>query len=206
MIMLELKNLFSQVYVALFNTSSDAARAFMRLQEHYESTNPQFRGQLFDKASYLRWYKKEFRSVYEDDWSGFNVPDWATKPFLTGQMGELDEFEKPLIEAISKLKGKFYLIGHALGDDRVEFHESLHGLFYVDEVYRSEATKIVGQFKFAALKAHLSRIGYYDAVLVDECQAYCLADEGYLREKMLWGRETELAKELLSKLYAERSK
>jgi len=64
------------VFAVIVKDHYHRAMLFCRVQEYYESPNPQFRGKNFSIWDYIEWYSREHRDVftYTYDWGGFNIP------------------------------------------------------------------------------------------------------------------------------------
>ncbi|NDB56269.1 hypothetical protein EB169_10645, partial [archaeon] len=64
------------IFAVIIPNGFDRAMTFCRVQEFYESPNPQFRGKHFSMWDYMKWYSKEYDRgfSYPNDWSGFNIP------------------------------------------------------------------------------------------------------------------------------------
>src|SRR5438105_13952294 len=98
------------IYLLRFKTQYELASTFLRIQEHYES--PYFSGKIFSLEQYMDWYAARTGSfTYYEDWSGFNVPSNALRPFYDGKFDPLLEKEKRLLGLFKRLKGRFYIIG-----------------------------------------------------------------------------------------------
>jgi len=64
------------VFAVIVKDHYHRAMLFCRVQEYYESPNPQFRGKNFSIWDYIEWYSREHGDVftYTFDWGGFNIP------------------------------------------------------------------------------------------------------------------------------------
>lgn len=148
--------------------------AFLRAQEHYES--PQFRGNVFSTTEFREWYKttrphKEFS--YYTDWSGFNLPQQALKPFLRGDFGALSPLEEIIIEPIRGVQGPLYLIGTLQGDACSTLrHEIAHALYHTNSAYREEVERVLATVNLNPVYRHLKGMGYHHLRWKDEAHAY----------------------------------
>lgn len=197
---MRLERIHEGIYAVVCETAEIAAKAFQRPQEHYESPNNDFAGRIFSKSAYNAWYEGD----YYEDWTGFNVPDWAFKAFLSGAMHPLDEYEQKLISLVKTIKDeKFYVIGYAEGDDGTMMHEIAHGMYYLNPEYRHSVSAIALRSEFDQIKIHLVEIGYSvdQYILLDEVHAYLLAEEKYLKKHKLWNRDCHRAWKELYRLY-----
>jgi len=64
------------VFAVIVKDHYHRAMLFCRVQEFYESPNPDFRGKNFSIWDYIEWYSREHGDVftYTFDWGGFNIP------------------------------------------------------------------------------------------------------------------------------------
>ncbi|KND49058.1 MAG: hypothetical protein AB200_01345 [Parcubacteria bacterium C7867-005] len=170
-----LKNIF----LLEFETQLDLTSTFLRFQEHYES--PEFRGKIFSLDEYKDWYTKLKGSfTYYSDWSGFNIPSYVLKPFYENKFDPLTTEEQSLLSLFKEHEHPFYVLGIYDKHDGTQNilyleHETAHGLFYTEPVYREKVLKILEKYNLDDLKDWLrSRGGYHEEVLLDECHAYSL--------------------------------
>lgn len=188
---MKVKEIVNRIFHVQKPTMQSLASMFLRFQEHFEG--PEFRGKVFSRAEYRRWYtenseqgKKTGKFTYFEDWAGFNIPSHILRPFYEGQFDPLIKAEQELLDAFEEMQGRrFYIIGTIKGDDRAIKHEVAHGLFYTQPKYREAATNALRGFRAADRKKinkYLLRIGYCDDVLVDETHAFTLADTSLLRD------------------------
>lgn len=91
----KIKQIFPGLFAIEVPNQRDLALLFLRVQEFYESPNPEFQNNVFDIADFLQWYEKSSyhlnidensiekskgkslkKSIeaYVNDWSGFNFP------------------------------------------------------------------------------------------------------------------------------------
>jgi hypothetical protein len=168
------------IFLLRFATQYEMAATFLRVQEHYESS--QFSGRIFSLEQFMDWYAARFgRFTYYEDWSGFNVPSTALQPFFEGKFDPMLEKEKRLLRLFRRQRAPFYVIGVAgKASKREVFHELAHALFFTDAAYRQAVRAAIHGYDTSALKRQLSRLGYARHVLVDEVHAYLLAPSGRL--------------------------
>ncbi len=165
-----------------YPTQYEVCSAFIRIQEFYESPNPQFRGQFFTMDEYMDWYASEkdgFFSYFED-WVGFNIPGHIVKRFYDRftptciRPKEMDII-KPLLPLIEKGE-KFYIIGTMdAADPNTVAHELRHAAYYVNDEFRAacdEVYKTIPDEIKTLVHNWLSSMGYTSAVWADEVQAY----------------------------------
>lgn len=168
------------IYLLRFDTQYELAATFLRVQEHYES--PQFHGRVFTLEQYMDWYAARHGNfTYYQDWSGFNVPSTAFRPFYEGRFDPLSKKEKRLLGLFKNLSRPFYVIGiYDGGKDGTLTHELAHALFFIDAVYRHAVRKAMDGYDTSGLEKQLARAGYAGHVIADEVQAYLVAPSGKL--------------------------
>lgn len=163
----------------------ELAMTFLRIEEFYESPNPEFRGKIFSLEAYMDWYVCEYSKskepvgafTYPSDWSAFNVPDSAVRAvcstFTNHSEKELWLFNE-LMKQGAFAEKQFYLIGNTLGAHSSFFeHEYRHALFTLNADYRREVSEVIAQHPIRELREWiLAR--YALTVMVDEIQAYAL--------------------------------
>ena len=161
------------------------AKAFMRMQEYYESAIPGFKGEHFSRDQFKAAYAKMMGTgtsyeefSYYDDWGGFNVPGDVADRFMWNF--EPDFMETRLVKAIKDNKpkgdGSYYVIGtfHSGGDSIID-HELSHAFWHLHDEYREMMQKMVYGLPVtfrSRLRRELSKMGYCDEVLDDETAAY----------------------------------
>jgi hypothetical protein len=180
-----LQKIYNSIYRVYFDNHADLAMCFLRFQEHYES--PYFRGRFFSLNEYKIWYSQTYGSFsYVDDWSGFNVPSYIFEPFKSGKFGDLSDLEEKIIASFAQVRDPYYVIGTNDNDATLD-HEICHALFYVDDLYRESVTSTIETHK-AALSPLFNKIlslGYHEAVLIDEANAYLCANPDWIEEQDL---------------------
>jgi hypothetical protein len=155
----------------------ELASAFLRLQEHYESPNNDFRCRPFTIGEYKRWYtQRRGAFTYYSDWTGFNIPSQILIPFLNGLFDPLTRLEKELIDFFrySSMGESFYIIGANNID--VLNHELNHALFDYSKSYRTSITKLFDSNldHIKPAMEYLIHKGYHAYMLYDELQSYIL--------------------------------
>ena len=102
-------------------------------------SSPKFHDSIFTLEEYMDWYAAENKDTfsYYEDWTGYNVPSSAFRPFYKGEFDPLSEKEKQLLRLFRGLRGRFYVIavfdadrGHSLK------HELAHALYFIDDEYK----------------------------------------------------------------------
>jgi len=155
----------------------ELASAFLRLQEHYESPNNDFRCRPFTRGEYQQWYtQRRGAFTYYSDWTGFNIPSRIITPFINGLFDPLTSLEQELIAFFrySTKTDPFYIIG--ANSDDVLHHELNHALFDYSKPYKTAITKLfdsqLEHIKYAM--QYLINKDYHTYMLYDELQAYIL--------------------------------
>lgn len=173
--------LLKNVYLLEFNSRESMCKAFVRIQEHYES--PKFRGKIFGLDEFKEWYSShnaDNKFTYYADWNGMNVPSYVLSPFFRGEFDPMHKEEKELVDSFKDIKDtKFYVIGSHAKTDRVLdiiTHEIAHALYYTNEDYRKWVDVILGAFNTEEIQKELKNdCGYHQDVLMDEVHAYSLS-------------------------------
>lgn len=195
------QNVTERIHLLIFDTQKDVTSTFLRFQEHYES--PKFRNEIFSLEEFKEWYiqnspngRKTDEFTYYSDWNGFNIPSFIMKPFYEGKFDPLSEQERKFLEKFKDEPEPFYIVGVHKTTKNLDFylrHEVAHGLFYTDEIYRTEVLKLLSQFDVEKIKEELrSKAGYHEQVLDDEVHAYII----YTRKKL----KTPIPNVLVTKL------
>ena len=177
----------NHIYVLESATQYELAITFMRLQEFYESTFPEIRGNYFTFEQYMDRYAEEFGDFsYTSNWDGFNVPGHIVIQFfktftdLSDHEKELKSFIEPAL-LNGRKKTAFYVIGvHQQNKDALN-HEIAHAMYYISLDYPSTMNTIINGMNrrlYNQMKKVLLKMGYCDNVIQDEIQAY-LATSSY---------------------------
>ena len=201
MINYKIHELIPNVFALEIPDGYNRGMLFLRSQEFYESPFDEFRGKHFDVFHYMDHYRK-WKGVdyfsYPDDWAGYNIPgeiiENAIKPILDANNGifptPYDFIMLNIIKSIrSKIKedSKWYLIGVGSLNGRTVKHEIAHALFYISKEYKEKMCELVLSLPrgiFEKMEENLKYLGYTDAVIVDEIQAYMSTGLTYDMEKI----------------------
>lgn len=182
--MLSVDQVLPRIY-CLATNHYDLAMLFLRYQEYYESDNNRFFRRKFTIAEFMSAYTKLNNSIvfdYPDAWAGFNVPvPMIDAVFALGieDFNFYDHLMKGIVQMIKNDSGTndCYLIGvdpegEAFG------HELAHGLYYTNEAYRAEISRLFFVFNtdhknhYQELERRLIKTGYAASVIQDELHAY----------------------------------
>jgi hypothetical protein len=169
------REVLPNIYLVEFPTSEEAAKTFMRFQEHYES--PKFRNKIFTVEQYKKWYvsyTKRPKFSYYQDWSGFNIPSYVLLPFYSGAFKGLTKRERQFLDLFRNCTGQYYIIGIQKGNKRTLKHELMHRLYYTNTSYRSRVDEILklGPTAIKDVEKYIKNLGYHNEVLRDEVHAY----------------------------------
>lgn len=208
------------IVMLTYKSQDELARAFVRVQEFYES--PAFKGTVFTLGQFREWYAAKHGTwSYYKDWNGFNVPSKMFDLFIRGTFDPLSEEEQRLIKIVKYIgDGQYVIATHKNAPDDVREHELAHALYACDRQYRSNVERYfkehtdsviesiaqaeVGTRPYAfksldRLEAKMRELGYADNVVRDECHAYMAASQQWLRDEDV-EFPTELASYLRSNL------
>lgn len=186
----EIKKIGEHIYHLEFNKQSKLTMTFLRFQEYFES--PKFRGKIFTLKKFRKWYKKTNHGQfsYEKDWVGFNIPSDILRPFYEGKFDPLSEKEKWMLDQFKNIAGKFYIIGTFKSKGKKKKkenldtlkHEMAYALFFTNEEYKAEVRRILEPLNLKKFKKALVKDGdYHESVLEDECHAYILGNQKWLK-------------------------
>ena len=178
------------IYCVEVDDDYDRAMLFCRYQEFYESPYKKFRGKRFTWMEYMRHYKLAWKKktfTYPDDWSGYNIPsnvmDKANNIFYKDTEYDVimnDIYFYCAIDSQNKNNGtkcNWYLIGASSKDKGTTNHEIAHGLYFTNEDYKKNVTKLIKNIKpthYEKLKKKLIKMGYVDdkKIIDDEIHAF----------------------------------
>ena len=160
----EIKEVRDRVFAVIMEDDYARPMTFLRVQEYYESPNPDFRGKHFNIWDYIEWYSRTKKGAftYAFDWSGFNIPlpiawecyegkDKEPKKGYNGVRSlpdtwksKWDETMKDIIWTVqsrmfnkkSRRDMNAYIIGAKDTENSTFQHEVAHGLYYTNKEYR----------------------------------------------------------------------
>lgn len=159
----------------------DLGMLFLRVQEFYESPNPEFQGKAFRLLDYMRWYCLNESETggfdYLGDVEGFNVPSEEIEKALDLTNPDPNQYDLMMVEIATGIqarqRNRYYLIGARSTDAATIDHEIAHGMFYLMPEYRSRMTKLVEALPARIeISNYLVAQGYCERSLIDEAQAY----------------------------------
>ena len=163
---------YNSVWVSA-DSQEELGLTFMRFQEHYESTNPNFRNKIFTFGQLRHWYSETYgANNYQSTWIGFNFPSKVLVPFKEGLFDPLTIEESRLLDLLRYRHDDFYIIG-AQTKSTLR-HELSHALYASNPKYRKEINNFVTKHKKKLQKTiqYMLEKGYHKDVINDEIQAY----------------------------------
>jgi hypothetical protein len=174
------------VYAVIIPDNYHKAMLFCRVQEFYESPNPNFRGKAFCIWDFIEWYSRQKRDAftYAFDWGGFNFPLNVAENCYTKLLKKGNDwftpYDKEMNHIISEIRemvgnGKAYVIGAADMTGWTFKHEICHGLYATNKEYKKlvdEITETIEWQDYLKFEKNLLDMGYTAAVIPDEIQAY----------------------------------
>jgi len=184
--MFKFTEIIKNVYHFNFDTQEECARTFCRFEEYYES--PFWQGKIFTLDQYKEWYTKTYGLwSYYTDWNGFNIPDYAFKPFFEKKFKHLTKKEKNVLKKLESVtcNQRYYVIAtHNVGESTLK-HELAHALYYVNDEYFNNVYKILllHDYPIIPLYEWMMEGGYTMSSALDEFHAYLLEYEDLLRYK-----------------------
>jgi hypothetical protein len=155
------------------DSQDELGLTFMRFQEHYESSNPNFKDNIFTQGQLKRWYSETYgANIYHQHWVGFNFPSKVLEPFKEGLFDPLTTEENRLLELFRYRKDNFYIIGAQ--NNSILRHELAHALYASNTKYKAEIDAFIKKNNKKLYKAikYIINKGYCADVINDELQAY----------------------------------
>jgi hypothetical protein len=185
------------VFAVIVKDHYHRAMLFCRVQEFYESPNPQFRGKNFSIWDYIEWYSREHNDVftYTFDWGGFNIP----LKTAYNCYDKLKEYETPYDEIMDNIirtiemkmfnkkntrNWNAYIIGADSTESDTFEHEICHGLYATNKEYKGlvdEITETIEWQDYLKFEGNLLDMGYTASVIPDEIQAYLSTNYEYTK-------------------------
>jgi len=187
------KQVRDRVFAVVIPDDYERCMTFLRVQEYYESPNPDFRGKDFDIWRYIEWYSRDrgLMFTYPADWGGFNVPLSVAIDCYRGvaeMPGEwTSRWDSRMQAILARVTGMLpgqslslpsYIIGTDQASGQTFTHEVAHGLYHTNPNYKAIVDGITAGIKpefMESLGENLERMGYTEGVLWDEVQAYFTA-------------------------------
>jgi hypothetical protein len=158
-----------------FGSQEELTRAFVRMQEFYESPYPTIKGHYFRLSTFEMLYAADHGDMltsYYQFWEGFNIPGEIVQRFAKVFAEDMTMMERELVG----IRDMRYLIGTYQDED--VSHEITHALFHLDPHYKEDAMFLVKQFMRVEPKLAmtftdwLANRGYDSEVFIDEVNAW----------------------------------
>jgi len=164
------------VFAVIVKDHYHRAMLFCRVQEYYESPNPEFRGKNFSIWNFIEWYSRQKKDAftYAFDWGGFNIPlktAW-------------DCYEIKMFNKKNTRNWNAYIIGADSTESDTFEHEICHGLYATNKEYKAlvdEITETIEWQDYLKFEKNLLDMGYTAAVIPDEIQAYLSTNYEYTK-------------------------
>ncbi|MBT4376863.1 hypothetical protein HOD29_05820 [archaeon] len=157
-----MKEIYPKLFFEEFESREKMSNTFMRFYGHYE--NPHFKGKVFTKKQFERWFRnktvegREYGLRFWDIADGFNVPNYVFKPFFEGRFNSLSLEETNLLEKVSKIQYKRFIIVSVLKEEEENLkHELAHGFYYLNCEYKKDVDNYL---RSLSRKANEKLIGF----------------------------------------------
>ena len=180
-----------QIYQFNYKNLRTMSKAFLRLQEHYES--PYFKDKVFTVSEFREWYIKEYGVFdYYSSYDGFNIPSTVVTKFLdpNSSFKHPSYEEKALLRELKAIyqvhkNNPFYIIGTHTGEPSAIRHELAHALWHINKEYRNRAISIMdfSNVNYDPMIKGFLQKHYHKSVWHDEIHAYLLANWDYLEDE-----------------------
>ena len=157
---------------------------FLRYQEYYESSNPDFKGKIFKIIDFMDWYSEKHGGgafTYCNDFGGYNIPQKIIqKIHYSPNMVDTNHYDFKMDEINKQIKAlgctSGYIIGIKEGSDiNILQHELAHGLYYTNIKYKRAMNLLLDEVDANTKKKFfkiLKSYTYDESVYLDEMQAY----------------------------------
>jgi len=145
-----------RIFAVIMEDDYARPMTFLRVQEFYESPNPDFRGKHFNVWDYIEWYSN-------------------TKRGAETMKDIVWEVQSRMFNKKSKRDMNAYIIGAKDMEDNTFQHEVAHGLYYTNKEYKELVDEITDAIPLESklqFRSNLITMGYTDSVVYDEIQAY----------------------------------
>jgi len=189
----KIKEIHPNIYLVTSKKLKYLTKSFQRMSEFNESPSKKFQGKYFEKKVFNKWFDKKYCRDYYISWEGFNVTDVIVNSFEKKYKNKLDDYELNLFSLIKTIpKKKYSLIGARDKDYGTILHELIHGVFYLNKGYQKKVQEYLFNSdckSLRRLRKHLKEIGYCNKVMVDELNAYLMAEKKYLNKNKIWNKK-----------------
>ena len=166
-----------------FDTQAELGLSMCRIQEFYESSNPELKGKGFSWHKFIKEHvDDEGKMSYFQDWSGFNFPVDAVWRFNQLKLADLSPAEQRIIHFVEYHPVK-YIIGNVVGDTETAQHELVHAYYHMNPEYRAKVTSLIGDHITNSIPLYQQFVnvfvlcGYSEDVYYDEINAFISCDD-----------------------------
>lgn len=174
---MNMKWLTPKILEVRFTTSYELCNNTYLFSHHYEI--PEWIDKVFTRNELDEFYEQKYADAHwwKKRWAGSNLPDLVFERFIEGDFLNLNDFERSLIDEVSKKNKPYYVV--MISDQALyaRDHELAHALFYTNEEYKFKALNIVNYWKNKGMLTlpikQLKSAGYSDKVLDDELHTFC---------------------------------
>jgi len=169
----------------------EVALSFIRIQEFYESKDPDLKWKHFTLEDIIAKCTDEDGCFdYFTAWSGFNVPGVMVDEFFA-TFRHLTNREEAIYREIHThvdVRKPYYIIGSHGNDKAVFNHEYAHAMYYLNPDYRGDAFESIWGMSDSVknrIFKKFEKLGYHEDVFEDELQAYlATASAGEIRSTL----------------------
>jgi hypothetical protein len=166
-----------------FDTQAELGLSMCRIQEFYESSNPELKGKRFSWHKFIEEHvDDQGRMSYFQDWSGFNFPVDAVWRFNQLKLADLSPAEQRIIHFVEYHPVK-YIIGNVVGDIETAQHELVHAYYAINSEYRAKVNNLIRDHITNSISLYKQFVdafevmGYSDHVYNDEINAFVSCNE-----------------------------
>ncbi|MEK6884592.1 MAG: hypothetical protein AABY22_33475 [Nanoarchaeota archaeon] len=193
--MVEYKKIKGSILLVKSNVRQELGQIFLRLQNFVDSNK--FRNRSFTLDEFSKWYYKEKKSSYINDFKGFNIPSSFFINFFCGQFDPVSKEEAYLKEKVSQFSmgvdHPYYIIGYLNNSGDTMEHELVHALYYLSRGYRGQHNELIYSLKkslneeeIVNWKKFFNKFSYHQEIWDEEMGAYIIADKTTLIKNNLY--------------------
>ena len=148
----------------------DATYRFSHVHEY-----PEWRKKVFtrDDLDFEYHNTKGDKDWWKLKWGGANLIDVDMQPFIDGKYGELHELEQQVVDLVKDRTEPYGILMISEQAPYCRDHELAHGLFYLNEKYRTKVVRLIQSYEAELKDARECLAEMYDEEnMVDELHAY----------------------------------
>lgn len=191
----------NQIFLVTSDSPTELGKAFVRIQEFYESPYKQFRRRHFTLERFKEFYVKEFGGwTYYSDFQGFNVPSNVFWKWLARYQKKLTPDEKALSALLKTdaMPMDFYLIGALSKDVGTINHEISHALFHLYPSYGMTMQDLLKGKDVSGVRKYLKAHMYAEPQMLDEMIAYMMFEHKILNRAGCKTKHLEETREMMT--------